>query len=1104
MNRRLLFVSVLPLVLACGPFFYSAPPPLPEYPERTAVKPWRLLLDEAHAPSGEAKEGLVAEVEELIGELSELPVQEAQQRIEALRQRNRNGEFSIKLANLLLEMQELVKLPLPAVDLADYLKRRIQWVPGHEFVTRPPTRDWRISDEQFAEMLEAHRAQLAARAAEYGDWLESCPPALKPNVRIRRGAFHFHARQLEAALADFEAVIKAYPDHPRAEVAAFMRGRGLLELARELEALKQQAQADAELGRRIGEVREQSREAFEHYLEVYPEGRFRADVIGWLGGLDLDEGNLVSAINRQMLRYECQPTREVAHSVMRELDVLLPMAYQGERHQVHGIDFERAVRLPGLTRQMVYHALDPAAQGQIRGRNEGMDGGQEVLDRMEGLRVRSEPWSRDMIAGLARAVVKSGRPVDGLSGWVLGWSLLQAQQPAQALAILERTGEVNAELLQLKAKACHQLGRYDQARAALAQVIELDPKGPLAEVARLDHALETYRIGQAGEAMLELLSFVEEDSAHSLMKDQAIQWIDVLAQFGPLRELRDTLEAMPEHHPHLEVMRMVVRSRYLCRGAFDTASRYLDPPRKQEERGHHPSSIEGCSHLDQERWDAEVAALAGTLAELKSASGARKARLHLRAAHHWASLRGRLTLPLHRFMDFSASENERLDELRRVNGRVLELGDRWLVRELDERDELHHALSHWRAVLRMEYASPHMTRQALFRANEALFELAEFSPYRLSRAVEEGHGEWSKSWVERLQREFPDSEEARAAIAYEFKPPALLDQWMPGNWAPWALGEEVEEILDQISWEERRLAHEKWEQVRQGLNDLARSKDPAADTSRLLREFESIRPLLERREILGVVDEIDDLHAVAHCEGVSAQLFVRYVQRRQQLDGSPMDGGEVLEPFLDYLDALSRAGAARNAADGHALRQEIWEQYLRDHPASPKAEAARLRLLRLQVRDAIGYPRFRVTRFPEAPIAIGYKSISFDPDLAGFNRPELLRAIAAYRQDHPRGRYTVDVDLLEGSLHAASGDPAKALPLLLQVLKQARHAELRQDAGMAFCVVITPLFDGLERADLVAALRANPAAFEIIDLLAGGNTPFARLWPMLPYLQQEP
>jgi len=209
----------------------------------------------------------------------------------------------------------------------------------------------------------------------------------------------------------------------------------------------------------------------------------------------------------------------------------------------------------------------------------------------------------------------------------------------------------------------------------------------------------------------------------------------------------------------------------------------------------------------------------------------------------------------------------------------------------------------------------------------------------------------------------------------------------------------------------------------------------------------------------------------------------------------------VLQPFLDYLGGLNQAAASGRGEGSVAARLAVWDAYLARHPDSPKAEAAGLRRLRLKVRDAVSYPRFAAFHFPRAPITVGYKTLDFKVRAPRFHAAPLLGQVADYRKRFPGSRYTRDVDLLEAVVHGASNRPGQALPLLVGVLNDPQHVELRQDAALAFCAVALRLLDGRERGPWLEAFRANPQARVLLRRLAEGETPLSRLRPMLGALR---
>ena len=105
MRRHLPVLFIVP-VIACGPFFYEAPPPIQSYPERIGTKSWQELFQEVSParPDLSPASGPDAMVKEITG------IPDTAGRLEKTGQwieENRQGDFSPQRANFLNELKEL-------------------------------------------------------------------------------------------------------------------------------------------------------------------------------------------------------------------------------------------------------------------------------------------------------------------------------------------------------------------------------------------------------------------------------------------------------------------------------------------------------------------------------------------------------------------------------------------------------------------------------------------------------------------------------------------------------------------------------------------------------------------------------------------------------------------------------------------------------------------------------------------------------------------------------------------------------------------------------------------------------------------------------------
>ncbi len=1137
MKKSLLLLGI-PLLLACGPFFYQAPPPIATYPERTPGKSWQQLLDTSYSPSGEKKSALIEECHTLVKSIDSSDKAKTLTTITALQQRNRDGEFSIKIANFLIEFRELIATDTDHTVIQPYLADQAEELPGGFYVIQEPVKTWRQTDTEYAMLLEEVRARLEIKTSKLDQNINEGPEALRPNFLVQRGAFLFRCGKVDLAASDFRTVVSAFPEHPRAEVAAFMFGRCALHHAR---ALKPKAtnpsREEIDLWR---DALTTAKKSFNAYIKKYPEGRFADDAHGWTGAVARDRGDLAMAFNQQLTRLDLQPTREVAYSVMREVDSLLDQMLEENPGTLRGdydygmgnsLDFDRMVKYPAVTRQFIYHSLDPAARMGLPYYFEDYRGGRKTIDFLNNKVVRNDEFTTAGLAQLARAIAKSNAPTDELSALILSWSLIRANDSSQALAIADRAlaAVSTDDLIQVRAVALSHLGRHAESAQAYQLLIKEFSGSPLAEPSQFDYAMELRHAGQAGKALVTLLDLHEpvyldnEDrpSAPRLHSaDEVIQWIDTIAQFSPVDELRAALENLPADSQHVATLRSIVRTRLLCHGEFDAAKIYLDAPLQPDQinEPYNPAqwNPKRWAHLDQERWDSDVAPLAKIASELKSASGDQLQTLHLNAAQHWQKLRGKLTLPRLAKFDYSNSETEKIDQLRRTNARLMGIDEKTITAELDSSDELHHALNHF--LKAASGGDPTKKLTALFNANEALFRLAEFSPYRLSRAVEENHSALSLKLVEQMTSQFPEKDLTKSAIDFTFSPPATLREWMPGDYNSNNSDDYIDEAISGqdsfAGWryhydesEKKVAARNQLKELHAKIKKLGDSpvKDPKAVTESLRMKFTALRPNLDREEILSIVDTIDDLHTAAHTNGVSPELFSAYVSKRQTMNPKPTTGldWQPLMPFLVFIDKLRMEdGYKSKLQEPKSDSTSRWQNYLERYPDGPKSEAVEFRLLRDEVRAIVPIPHVEAFHFPEAPIANGYKNIEFHVNLS--THGEMLGAlIQAYREKYPNGRYSMDVNLLEAAVLAVSGKYAEALPLVTKVLDDPIHNEIRQDAALHFAAIALQLLDPEARGELIPAFRTTPNAMMYLERLVNGNTCVSRVRPLMAALKAE-
>lgn len=1113
MNRRL--ALFIPLLLACGPYFYMAPPPLDAYPPRIAGKNWREVMAESRPPLPDAWQAdvMADDCAAMIETLPDLTSAERLERIDALLVRNREGDFRLRVANLLHELREFAADDALLVAAGPYLEWRIGWLGEPAgFIGRKPQRQWDWNDEQFDEVLAEHAAREQTRLVALDAFEVELPPGLAPNLAVQRAAMWFESGWLGEAGEVFERVVGEFPDHPRAEAARLMAGRCALEQARK-EARESRPNDDRSAEVQL--LRDRARGLFMEYLERHPVGRFAADAHGWLAAVASDYDNPAAAVGHQLDRLSIQPTRETLRSVLRECDALFARLMEREMADlewtVWELKFGKMAAHPEVVRLLVYQALDPVARDGARWGSECGAEERRALDFLHRRIIRAQPFARVALRELGRELVRrSGtQAADPLSLLVLAWSAVRDGDPVDALALIDLglASSRGDELLHARAHVLGRLERHREAAAAWSVLLAEYPASPLVSNAGFERALAQLRAGEGGEALLGLFELLPPDDDQHFHEplltsvphgfSELIQWIDTAAQFISMDHLKQLLQVIPAEAMDPDLLRLI-RGRALAAGDFALAANCLDREELELFAG------DPLISMTADEWEALIVPLwraVETVGENPTAEG------HLAAAEAWRKVRGRATLPSLDVFHYAMSEREKQDQLRRRNAAVLGLDPGVVADELDSRDELQRALVHYLAAAKLP-ADPAVTAAALEGANEALFDLATFSVYRASRAIETDAAGLSRQLVDRLKREFADRPEAVRAVAWKFTPPQLLEDWMPGDYSPWNSAVAIEGAIAGNGPREARNpgARDALADIRQRLDGLAAEVPEVAEdmaglrqrVERLRADFAAVRPALSREQILAVVDDLDDLATVLTVEELTPDLFRRYAGMRLAGHPLPLPEGEwaPLAPWLDFL-AIRR----EEAGQFPVRRNDLWLGHLMRYPDSPKAEAASLRVLRWRVRNVLPIPQVEAFHFPAAPIWNGYKRLARPQPLTVRFLDSLSQSFASASARFPGGRYAADIKLLESAVLAETGDYGGALERLVAIIDDPVRRELRLDAALQFAEIGLRLLDRDERPALAAAFRPDPAASRHLRSLVYGDTCLFLLRPLMHWLE---
>ncbi|WP_193214263.1 tetratricopeptide repeat protein [Luteolibacter marinus] len=1122
MKRRYLLAA--PLLLACGPFFYQAPPPLENYPRRIPGKNWLdVFHDASPAPAdAESAPGMIQACSDLVKALPALPAETRRAKIDEMLRRNREGDFRLRAANFLHELRELAADDATLAAAGPYLEWRIGRLGLPAGFTRSaPARRWDWDDDDYQDALRDYRDKLEAATG----WLDAAiadgPAVLLPNLKVQKAAMLFEYGSKAEARDLFQEVVESNPDHPRAGAARLMTGRCSLDLSRSKARVPNPKPGEEE---EIIRLRRQAREELLACLEREPQGRFAADACGWLAAVASDQGDLGEGIRRQLQRLELQPTREVRRSVLRECDRFFTTLYAAEPDRAYhgsGLPFDEIAAHPDVCRLFVHHSLDPAAMAGMPSAYENFSSDRSALKYLEARLIRPLPLAKECLSRLGEAITRrsAGAAPDVFSLGVLAWSSYRNGEASTALALFDQAlaNGPGDSLLHGRALSLTALGRHQEAAACFDDLVREFPDGSLTQSVAFEHAIARFHAGEAGEALLMLIAIRDEDSGAPggmLQPEFEVpQWIDTIAQFAPLRQLSAPLVRLPADDLRARMLRGIVRSRALAAEDFALAQRYLDPTLDPDVPVplHLRWSLPRNLPLDRSRWQKELQSLAGAtqlLGDEPNAAG------HLKIGRRWKKLRGTVLMPSEWLNDYSQSEGEKLELLRRTNAIFLGFSRDEVEAELDSRDEMFHAFRHF-MIAAETGTDPDVVAAALEEANEALFRLAEFSLYGATRAFERDHTALSAKLVARLQRDFPDRPESRRAVTWTFSAPALLEPWMPGDYSPGNSADLIAAgVLDAKARRSRRWSKSPGDelaaQIRQELREISKTPADGEGSGRealagLRRRFDANRRLMNESGILGLVDDLDDLASVAAEPGISDEMFRRYARLRfaRTVPAEIDEEWAPLAPWLAFIDRIrpvDRPGEWRVPNNDTVAS---WENYLADYPDGPKTEAATLRLLRLKVRAVCPIPQVEAFPFPDAPIPGGYKRLEGVPDLDPKVAAGLVDELDAFDARFPAGRYRADILLLRGALDAGTRDYPAALRNFADVLADPSHPELRMNAALRFSELCLRLLDRNERPAVAAAFRGKREALPFLKNLAHSDTCVSRLRPLLPWLEAE-
>ena len=1138
----LLFVAGCASALACGPFFYPAPPTLDRYPERLPVKTMRELLRETHSPPADAAtfDQLSEATRAIAGDLGAAPRDELLRRIDTALGRNRAGDYRKRFANCLYDFRDLLASKgTPAAEVSIYAAWRAQamdWDDG--FFEKPPQAEsWQFTPAQIAEMRREWQQKLDETAARLAQEAAKAAPVLKPHWLVQAGAWQFKYARFDAAARFFQQAIDEAPRHPRAEVARLMLARVRAE---EWRVAKRDAEERGETdGSKLSPKLQSAEKAFDAYLAAYPRGRFAPDIPGWQGGLAREDGDLQRAIILFLQQTDFVDHPEIVRRAVRECEACLnalDAAKFDDEAALNGgnsaLPLDEIARRPLAALAVVYHFLDSESRQSFEELfAEGIEERDLIRETFVPM-LRMRRAGREILPALAQAVAKQKENYGAV--WrpkylaVLAWAASESGEHTQAVRLCDVAGPAldgSDDLLFVRAVALQRAGELDEAIAAFRRLQEKFPQSPLSAETRFRIATALRDKHEAGLAVVEMMRIEMEQRARSEapadqppepraspelhLGSEIGQWIDTLLHFAPLAELERGVSARNLEAEIAARLRLILRSRHLAREDFAAARRFAEPatdePIEAEQESIRPEELAG------KIWRKTVNSLSKLTQEVdKTIPPEARAEKLFALAEAWSSARGRLTLPSMNDFGICNSDYYEVWTQRHRNARVAGYSSTAAADELEIRDELRHAFRFYLQAAEGAPGTP-LAARALWRANDALRRMAELSPWSSARAFETNASALSRQLHERLLQECPASVEAKRLSVWWSFPPAAELRWMPCDLPDYDVEVAIADAFEGRPGEIYYSPQWEWnEEFKKRLEKVAANAG-TWDTAKLLDELAAIRrdflPAYVSPRGSWVINHLDDLTLFLHEPGLTPSVRSKYFAARLG-DGPPDPSDPEMQPWRDYLTFLALVREKPIAEDPTTGEQRFrpisdrMREFLKKFPQSRKREAALARLAIAIVRETHVHAGVVSTSWPEAPKLGGYKAIAVKRGQR-FDTKRVFAGLDAYEREFPNGRYAAEIRLWRGAASIDAGEWKTAVDLLTATLDDKTKRDLHLDAALNLADVFMRLLDQPNlRPEIIAALRGSPAAQARLHQFMHSNTLGARLRCMEDYLEQ--
>jgi TolA-binding protein len=727
------------LALATGGGYDEPPQPLSYYLKRLPAKSISEVLEESR-PLPKLGTGSVINATELNAAFAHGPSPELVKEIDALLQKARANYTGPVDDNMLQDLRDLAGGKGAPAEVAGY---------AH----------WRLANPDLTIFKGTPPPELEQKLA-------AASAALKPHWLYLIGAIFYKNGNDTTSETYFDRVLTEFPQSARAEAALFMKGRCRLSQAVAADPWDNRNKSQA--GNSIT-TRDEAKALFQQYLTRYPQGRYRIDVIGWIGAADYRSQKFAAALDSYI-----QQIDDTHHP--EDLPPAIVMIEKCLYHlrDSNSTDIDDVAKHPAVALALAYFAINTALTS---------DWNNDAEITM------ADGWRHDLLPKLATAVLAHKDLYRGKLGQDRYIAILAHaasdngdQEGALKLVGLNGPATDNDDLMFVRALVLQRAGKLDDAVAVYRAFLRKFPTSPLAAGAQYRLGLTLHDQRKDGAALLELaalrgnhlplrslplpvsdtpqampsLAAYDLDSAtpgsaiqidySGAPAEEVDQTLDTILNFAPIESLAEALKDTDPNRAELRNdLLSVLRERCLAKEDYDGAAHYAATPELK----------------------AKFEQLAAQVRNTGNSKGEPAAKTAAELADYWtnqAKLFVATPLDSSEARAFVYSSDALCADLRRrANGQTLGMKD--LDEALESRNEQSHAIDWWNRIVDNATGTDAAPR-ALWEILQARRRIVETSPYTQQRASETNAAAVARQDYDRLLKDYPQSPEALRLAAY--------------------------------------------------------------------------------------------------------------------------------------------------------------------------------------------------------------------------------------------------------------------------------------------------------------------------------------------------